>query len=441
MKDELLELAGQTIKRQHLLREGDACLVALSGGADSVSLLIVLQTLGFRVEAAHCNFHLRGSESLRDEMFCRDLCERLQVPLHVVDFQTKKEAQANGESIEMAARRLRYAWFETLRKERQLDKIAVGHHRDDNIETLLLNLVRGTGIRGLTGMAFERDRIIRPFLNVSRETLLRFLQRRKQDYVTDSTNADTSYKRNFVRNRLLPLLREMNPSVEQTLVGDMRKLQSAEEAYEAVMASTFDAPACPTSTGYVFPVSMLRFRANFDAIGRRFGFAEDVVSLLSQPERCGERALFRSENFLAAYYRDHLEVSRRPAKYSPVSLADVVRATLPDGRTISVQWLPREALVEIPHRADQVALDADKIVGDLMLRRPENGERFTPFGLRGSKLVSDFLTNRHVSQIQRLWTAVVADSRGILWLVGHRPDQRGAISPGTKRVLLLKLEA
>ena len=149
MKDELLELVGQTIKRQHLLHEGDACLVALSGGADSVSLLIVLQALGFRVEAAHCNFHLRGSESLRDEMFCRDLCERLQVPLHVVDFQTKKEAQANGESIEMAARRLRYAWFEMLRKERQLDKIAVGHHRDDNIETLLLNLVRGSGIRGL----------------------------------------------------------------------------------------------------------------------------------------------------------------------------------------------------------------------------------------------------------------------------------------------------
>ena len=106
-----------------------------------------------------------------------------------------------------------------------------------------------------------------------------------------------------------------------------------------------------------------------------------------------------------------------------------------------MQWLPREALTEIPRRADQVALDADKIVGDLMLRRPENGERFTPFGLRGSKLVSDFLTNRHVSQIQRLWTAVVADSRGILWLVGHRPDQRGAISPDTKRVLLLKLEA
>ena len=262
MKDELLELVGQTIKRQHLLHEGDACLVALSGGADSVSLLIVLQALGFRVEAAHCNFHLRGSESLRDEMFCRDLCERLQVPLHVVDFQTKKEAQANGESIEMAARRLRYAWFEMLRKERQLDKIAVGHHRDDNIETLLLNLVRGSGIRGLTGMAFERDRIIRPFLDVSRETLLRFLQRRKQDYVTDSTNADTSYKRNFVRNRLLPLLREMNPSVEQTLVGDMRKLQSAEEAYEAVMASTLLPAQRRRATSFLFrccasaPISM-----------------------------------------------------------------------------------------------------------------------------------------------------------------------------------------
>lgn len=441
MNDELLEQVSRTIKRQHLLCEGDTCLVALSGGADSVSLLIALQALGFRVEAAHCNFHLRGSESMRDEQFCRNLCDCLHVRLHVADFQTQQEAQANGESIEMAARRLRYAWFETLRAERRLSKIAVGHHRDDNVETLLLNLVRGTGIRGLTGMAFERDHIIRPFLDVSRETLLRFLQRRNQDFVTDSTNADTCYKRNFVRNRLLPLLREMNPSVEQTLVGDMRKLQSAEEAYEAVMRSTFDAPARLTPTGYLFPLSMLRFRANFDAIGRRFGFTDDVMSLLSQLERRSERALFQSEKYLAACYRGHLEVSRRPTEYVPVSLSSATRAALPDGRDVTLQWLPREALAEIPRSAGQVALDADKIKGDLVLRRPQAGERFAPFGLRGSKLVSDFLTDRHVSQIQRLWTAVVADARGILWLVGHRPDQRAAISAATKRVLLLTLEA
>lgn len=440
-KDALPSRVNDTIRRQHLLQAGDACLVALSGGADSVSLLLILRALGFHVEAAHCNFHLRGDESVRDEHFCRDLCERLQVPLHVVHFQTQKEAQAHGESIEMAARRLRYAWFEQLRKTRGLAKIAVGHHRDDNVETMLLNLVRGTGIRGLTGMSFERDHIIRPLLEVPHQALLDFLKQHRQPYVTDSTNADTHYKRNFVRNRLLPLLREMNPSVEQTLVGDMKKLQAAEEAYERVMASTFDAPARQTPTGYVFPAQSLQLRANFDAIGRRFGFSGDAVSNMAKKENCGERAVFQSESHLAAWYRDEFEVCRRPKSFLPCQLMGVESAVLPDGQRMTLQWISCKNLSEIPRSAGCVALDAGKIKGNLVLRQPVVGERFTPFGMNGSKLVSDFLTNQHVSQLQRLWTAVVADDEGILWLVGHRPDQRAALTSDTEKVLLLTLES
>lgn len=438
-KNDLLRKVSETIHTHRLLKCGDGCLVALSGGADSVSLLLVLHTLGYRIEAAHCNFHLRGDESNRDERFCSELCNKLQVTLHVTHFNTKEEAANNGESIEMAARRLRYAWFESLRTKRKLQKIAVGHHRDDNVETMLLNLVRGTGIRGLTGMAYERDNIIRPFLDVPHSLLLQYLKEKQQAFVTDSTNADTHYKRNFVRNRLIPMLREMNPSVEETLTADMQRLQAAETAYNQAMDATFDAPTEKTSVGYIFPPQRLQLQANFHAIGKRFGFSEADVSTMANAEACSERAVFCSGEYLAAFYRGNLEVCRRPPKEWIVPLDGKDEAPLPDGRTLKVKRLLRQDLLQIPRSAQCVAIDAEAAVGALQVRLPSVGERFSPFGMKGSKLLSDFLTNQHVSQLIRQWIPVVADEKGILWLVGKRIDQRAAITDKTTHVLLLSI--
>ena len=192
-------------------------LIALSGGADSVALLLMMHERGEAEAAAHCNFHLRGEESNRDEQFVRDLCQKLGVRLFVKHFNTEEEAQRTGESIEMAARRLRYDWFEALRKAHGFSNVAVAHHRDDNAETILLNLVRGTGLRGLTGMESERPGVVRPLLNLSRRDILNYLQARHQPFVTDSTNADTHFRRNKLRHEVLPLLAEMNPNVVRTL--------------------------------------------------------------------------------------------------------------------------------------------------------------------------------------------------------------------------------
>ena len=200
-------------------------LVALSGGADSVALLRVLVELGYTCEAAHCNFHLRGEESDRDEAFVRQLCEQLSVPLHVTHFDTQAHAREHQQSIEMAARELRYGWFQELVKQRKLNAIVVGHHRDDHVETLLINLIRGTGINGLTGIPAENGWVRRPLLNVSREQILDYLDHLGQPFVTDSTNLEDEYLRNKIRLNLLRMLEDLNPSIRETLSDSISHLE------------------------------------------------------------------------------------------------------------------------------------------------------------------------------------------------------------------------
>ena len=227
------------IEKEHLFSPDDKILVALSGGADSVALLYILHTAGYHCEAAHCNFHLRGKESDRDELFVRQLCERMEIHLHTIDFNTTQYATEKHISIEMAARELRYQWFEKIRKECQADVVAVAHHQDDSIETILLNLIRGTGITGLLGIRPRNGTIVRPLLCINREEIIRYLQNIGQDYVTDSTNLTDQYTRNRIRHQIMPRMKELNPSVERTVSYTIHGLrrdadflsQQAQEAY------------------------------------------------------------------------------------------------------------------------------------------------------------------------------------------------------------------
>ena len=221
----------QYIEKEKLFGLKDKILIALSGGADSVALLRILAYLGYSCEAAHCNFQLRGEESVRDELFVRELCEKSGVPLHVIHFETNEYAASNKVSIEMAARELRYNWFEELRKELGADVIAVAHHRDDSVETLLLNLIRGTGINGLTGIHPKNNHIVRPLLAVSREDILAYLSYLNQDYVTDSTNLQDEYTRNKIRLNILPMMEAINPSVKSSLFSTASHLQDASVIY------------------------------------------------------------------------------------------------------------------------------------------------------------------------------------------------------------------
>ena len=237
------------IEEKELFALNDKVLVALSGGADSVALLRVLTDLGYLCECAHCNFHLRGEESDRDEWFVRSLCQELQVPLHVKHFETESYAKEKQVSIEMAARELRYAWFEELRKETEAVVIAVAHHRDDSVETFLLNLIRGTGINGLKGIQSKNGNIVRPLLETSREDILDYLAHLKQDYVTDSTNLQDEYMRNKIRLNLLPIMKEMNPSIMESIQETAQKLADAAVIYNENRENTLGKHIRKTSDG------------------------------------------------------------------------------------------------------------------------------------------------------------------------------------------------
>ena len=415
-------------------------LIALSGGADSVALLIHQLELHQVEAAAHCNFHLRGAESYRDEAFVRQLCRERGVRLHVTQFHTEEEALRSGESIEMAARRLRYEWFAQLCREHHYHGVAVAHHQEDNAETMLLNLLRGTGLRGLCGMQAERDGVVRPLLHWTRQQILDFLESRHQSYVTDSTNADTHYRRNFIRHRVLPLLSEVNPQVVTTLNRTAAQLLQVQRIYEAGLQQLTARFRQPMPGGWRAEVAPLAAQPECDTLlhewMRPLGFTPAQIAEALHMRVGG---LMASDTHLCTRTGHHLEVARRTAPYGSVALlGEAGRLPLPDGRWLRYRFMPREALPAIPRQSTQAALDADALDGQPVLRSLEESDRFRPFGMKGQKLVSDYLTDRHFSRIAKLRQLAVADAQGIAWLVDQRPAQRTAVTPATRRVLLLQ---
>ncbi len=229
--DKILQTIQKYITRHNLLDKDQGVIVGLSGGADSILLIRCLAALRYRCIAVHCNFHLRGEESMRDEQFVREFCTKWNIPLIVKDFDTVAYAEENRKSMELAARELRYNYFETVRKERDASCIAVAHHRDDNIETFLWNMVRGTGIRGIRGMLPKNGNIIRPLLCISRQDILDELSAMHQDYVTDSSNLQDDVTRNKIRLNILPLLRELNNGADSNIATMMENMQEVWNIY------------------------------------------------------------------------------------------------------------------------------------------------------------------------------------------------------------------
>ena len=231
----MLNKVRQYISEHRLLDADKRYLVALSGGADSVCLLLVLKQLGYQVEAAHCNFLLRGDESHRDEAFAQTLCNEHDIPFHVIHFDTRTYAQLHKVSIEMAARDLRYQYFENLRRDIQAEGICVAHHQDDSVETILMNLLRGTGIHGLSGIKPRNGFILRPLLCVSRKEIEAWLAGQHQTYVTDSTNLEADVVRNKLRLNVIPQLQAITPNAVSNILNTAQHLSEATAVYDHYM--------------------------------------------------------------------------------------------------------------------------------------------------------------------------------------------------------------
>ena len=425
------------ISKHRLLAPGDKVLVALSGGADSVALLVAMQKLNYCCEAIHCNFHLRNEESDRDETFVKELCERRGVTLHTIHFDTLEYAKKHKISIEMAARELRYEAFEKRRKEIGAKAIAVAHHRDDNAETLLLNLIRGTGIRGLRGIQPRNGNIIRPLLCVGREEITEYLKWRKEDFVTDSTNLTTDYTRNKIRLEVIPKMEEINPSARETIAAAARHLSDAELIYRRAVEES----VARVKNGNIIDIELLQKEISpatvLYEILSPLGFNASQIEKIADSLDGDSGRCFSATDYTIVKDRSTLVISGNGNKKIEVTLIpDSGTTHTPLGTLISSSF---DFDGKISKSSNIAYLDSSKLKKPLTLRHTRTGERFRPFGMRGSKLVSDYLTDRKKSIIEKREQLVVVDCEdNIVWLVGERPAAPFCIDKKTQNVFCLE---
>ena len=424
------------IEKYKLLNTNELYLVALSGGADSVALLLLLKNAGFNVHAAHCNFHLRGDESDRDEAFCVELCQRLGVELHRAHFDTREYAELHKVSIEMAARELRYKWFEQLRRDIGAAGICVAHHRDDSVETVLLNLVRGTGLRGLTGIQPRNGSILRPLLCVSRAEIETFLAEKGQKYVTDSTNLEADVQRNIIRLEVLPLLRKLNPAVAENIQRTAENLAEAQLVLNVAIASI--------NSSNVLNLSDLEKYGSSEYLAfewlKKYGFNGDQVRQILDADT--GKIVSSSTGYDVLNDRGRLIVEPALEPFNPVRIPEEgtyalggfsieFGGTTNENNTFRVRKKP----VYVSKEPYVATLDASKVRFPLTVRRVEEGDWMQPYGMKGRKLLSDLMTDLKMTVFEKRRQLVVVDAKGaVLWLVGRRIAAFVSVSDATTAV-------
>jgi len=438
------------IKKYNLLNSNELYLVALSGGADSVALLLLLKEAGYNVHAAHCNFHLRSDESDRDEAFCVNLCRELGIELHRAHFDTREYAELHKVSIEMAARELRYRWFAQLCKDLGAAGVCVAHHRDDSVETVLLNLVRGTGLRGLTGIKPRNEQVLscgkasqeqsklvvlRPLLCVSRAEIECFLAEKGQKYVVDSTNLEADVHRNKVRLQVLPLLRELNPSVMENIQRTAENLSGAQAVLETVL---FDIDNRNELILNNYKDCASREYVTYEWL-KNYGFNGSQIRQILDAETGGMVHSEQGYDVLKDRERLLLEPTLQPFRSMRIPeegtyVLDKVCENNFENIRLSIKKSAAYTS-KVPYLA---TLDADKVKFPLTIRRVEEGDWMIPYGMKGRKLLSDLMTDLKMNLFEKRRQLVVVDNQGVVvWLVGLRVDNRVAVTVGCKEVLEL----
>lgn len=417
-------------------------LTAVSGGADSIALLRVLAALGCNCIAAHCNFHLRGDEADRDEAFVRKLCHDLDIELRCTDFDVEAYKKSHGVSTEMACRELRYDWFERQRAALGCSVIAVAHHRDDNIETFFLNLVRGSGITGLAGIKPCNGKIVRPLLGSSRDEIINYLKTLGQDYVTDSTNLENDYARNKIRNVMLPEISRLFPSAMAGIELTLDNLQGDYAVWSgAVEAFKHDAvEAC--GHGQI-KINRRKLAASADpatllnALLSRYGFNGEQTKAIASASRVG--AVFESKEYIAEVGRNEISV------FSPESFSNADTYNLSEAgkiekeKGILIEIVDNSPEFEFDRSGKTAYFDADATGDRLTVRHWRQGDRFRPFGMKGTKKLSDYFNDRKFSLMQKLSTPIVEMQGRIVWIAGERAADDFRVTPSSRRILTMRV--
>lgn len=433
------------VAAHRLLHREARVVVALSGGADSVALLAVLTALGYDCVAAHCNFHLRGDESQRDMRHAQSVAAELNVDLCIKNFDVAARMAKTGESVEMACRSLRYAWFADLVDSLHAQAIAVGHHIEDQAETLMLNALRGSGIAGLAGMMPRNGHVVRPLLGVTRSDIEDYLRQRRLAFVNDSTNADSEFKRNFLRNKVFPLLGERFANPAGALARTAGMVADDLSFYNYAVTDL----ARRFSDGDTVQVGAMR-RSLPAGVGRTLLFA--ILKPLGFNHTVA-RNIYDADPATSAVFASATGVTVAELSHGVLRLGGrTPQAAVPDAFSVSLQADIAEPVgIRIanchisqfaPVRDARVAFfDAAILEGDpvFQLRRWRRGDRMRPFGMTGTKLLSDIMAGARLTPAQKESLWLLTRNGVIVWAVGLRASAHYAVVPGTQRFLRLQL--
>ncbi|MGP1465183.1 MAG: tRNA lysidine(34) synthetase TilS [Prevotella koreensis] len=441
----MLKKIAHFIASNNLLVKEKKYLIALSGGADSVCLLLVLDKLGYNnIEAVHCNFNLRGDESSRDEQFCIELCKKRNIKIHLAHFDTNSYALLHKTSIEMAARNLRYSFFENLRHDIGADGVCVAHHQNDCAETLIMNLIRGTGIKGLAGIMPKRDSIIRPLLCVSRDEIEDFLTKESQDYVTDSTNLDDFCVRNSIRLNIIPMMEKINPSVVQNIVRTAMRMNEANKVFnESIGASSSKVSDLIDGSLYI-DIRALKKEPSPEYtlfnILKNYRFNPEQIESIGYNLDFPTGTRFLSDTHQLVFDREKMIVTKIENNRISLKIPEHGKYIINDVKSIRIEKVIVNKEFNISKDNFTATLDSANVKFPLLLRNVENGDRFFPFGMKGSKLVSKYMTDKRFSLIDKQKQMVLEDASGnIIWLVGERTDERFKITNKTTYALVISI--
>lgn len=442
------------IEKEQLFNSKSKLIVTVSGGVDSMVLLSLLHQLKFPLAVAHCNFKLRDTAANDDELFVKKAANKLNLPFYSTSFETATYAKTNGISTQMAARDLRYNWFEELRKKYEYELIATAHHQDDNLETILLNLVKGTALRGLSGIAPKNGKVVRPLLPFTKNEILKYAKTNKLKWREDVSNASNKYERNKIRLEVIPTLKEMNPKLLENLYKNTGYLRDTEHIYANGLKHHFKNWLVKRGAEVYIPILKILKTKGYATVLYEylhpFGFnATQVAQIIeSFDAQAGKQFLTITHQLIKD--RTFLILSPITNESKSLHLIDIKQTELQvNNGTFTMQldrfkepMLPENFKDYLPKTECEAKLQYNKIAFPIRLRRWQKGDFFYPFGMkRKKKKLSDFFSNLKLSILEKekVWI-LEDDKKRIMWVVGYRIDDRFAIHKKMKQIYCIKFK-
>jgi len=428
------------IKKHALINDAEHVLLAVSGGIDSVVLAHLFKETNIKFGIAHCNFQLRGADSKEDALFVEELSQELGVPFHLIEFDTKANADSFGISTQMAARQLRYEWFQELQNTFEYKRVATAHHKNDNVETLVHNITRGTSIAGLRGMLPINQDLIRPLLNVSRDQIESYAKTHEIKWREDVSNKSTDYKRNFIRHEIFPKFETLNPNYIDVMNTSMSKNREVELVFKKRIDELQKKILMPGKNGLVL-ISIEEVESEdigpylFSEVLKKYGFNYDQCERILAMLRGNVGKQFVGQDHDLLIDRESLIISPKPDEVLNHYLIDASTETLYTKHRLS--FLKSEVDIEIDTDENKAYLDLDRLKFPLLLRPWKEGDYFEPLGMKGKKKLSDFMIDTKIPLNLKKEQEVVLSEGNIVWVVGKRIDDRYKVTDKTKHIFII----